>query len=120
MRGMKYVKQAFLIFFLSFLGEVLRYFIPIPVPSAVYGLVILFLLLMTGVLKVESVKEVSSFLIEIMPMMFIPSAVGIMTLKEEVGNMLIPLIVASTILTALVMGISGKVTDILIGRKKHE
>ncbi len=117
---MKYIKQAFLIFLISFVGETLSYFIPIPIPSGVYGLVLLFILLATGILKVEKVKDTASFLIEIMPLMFIPSAVGIMKLKSEVGSILIPLLIAGTVLTALVMGVSGKVTDILLGRTKEE
>ncbi len=117
---MKYLKQILIIFLVSFAGEFLRGIIPFPVPSGVYGLVILFLLLMTGIVKAENVKETSSFLIGIMPALFIPSAVGIIRVKNEVGGILIPLVIACTVLTTLVMGISGKITDVIIGRRKHE
>ena len=117
---MKYVKQVFIILLVSFLGEVLRYYIPVPVPAGVYGLVILFALLMTGIVKLDSVKDTASFLVSVMSVMFIPSAVGVMTLGNEAGRLIVPLAIACTALTFIVMGVSGKVADILIGRKKHE
>ena len=117
---MKYIKQCFLILLVSFLGEILRYYIPAPVPAGVYGLVILFVLLMTGIVKLDSVKDTASFLVSVMSVMFIPSAVGVMTLGDEAGRLIVPLVIACTGLTFIVMGVSGKVADILIGRKKHE
>lgn len=117
---MKYIKQSFLILLFSFIGEVLRYYIPVPVPAGVYGLIILFLLLITGVVKLDSVKDTASFLVSVMSVMFIPSAVGILTLGEEAGKLIVPLLVACTVLTFVVMGVAGKVTDALIGRKKDE
>ena len=117
---MKYVKESLIILFISLIGEVLRYYIPIPVPQGVYGLVILFVLLMTRIVKVESVKETATFLVSVMSVMFIPSAVGIIALGDEAEKLFLPLVLASTVLTFVVMGISGKVADLLIGRKKNE
>ena len=117
---MKYIKQVFIILLVSFLGEVFRYYIHVPVPAGVYGLVILFVLLMTGIVKLESVRDTASFLVSVMSAMFIPSAVGVMTLGDEAGRLIVPLVIACTVLTFIVMGVSGKVADILIGRKKHE
>ena len=43
---MKYVKQFCIILFFTLLGEILRAVIPLPVPAAVYGLILLFLALL--------------------------------------------------------------------------
>ena len=69
---MKYLKQFMVILAFSFLGEVLHQVLPLPIPASVYGLVFMLAALMTGVLKLHQVKETSAFLIEIMPVMFIP------------------------------------------------
>lgn len=74
---MKYLRQFLIILLITFAGEVLKYLIPLPVPASIYGLIILFLLLSTGVVKVGMVKDTAAFLIEIMPLMFIPAAVGL-------------------------------------------
>ena len=71
---MKFLRQFMIILLLSFLGEVLKMFIPLPIPASVYGLVLMLLCLVTGILKASQVKEAAFFLIEIMPVMFIPAA----------------------------------------------
>lgn len=74
---MKYIRQFLWILLFSFVGEVLKYLIPLPVPASIYGLVLLFVALLSGVIRLEAIREVSQFLIEIMPLMFIPAAVGL-------------------------------------------
>lgn len=117
---MKYLKQFTIIAFISFIGEVLAFYIPLTIPSSVYGLVIMFILLSSGVLKKEDVKDASTFLLSIMSVMFIPSAVGIITLLGEIKSMLLPLTLIIVLTTVLTFGVSGKVCDILIGRKEDE
>ena len=74
---MKYLKQFGIILGLSLLGELLNYLIPLPVPASIYGLALMFLCLHFKVIKLGDVKETAVFLIEIMPLMFIPAAVGL-------------------------------------------
>ena len=74
---MKYLKQFFMIIFISFLGEILHAVIPLPIPASIYGIILLFTGLMTGIVPPESVRDTGMFLVEIMPVMFIPAAVGL-------------------------------------------
>ena len=85
---MKYLRQFMMILLVSFLGELLKYAIPLPVPASIYGLVILFILLETGALKLDAVKDTAIFLIEIMPLMFIPAGTdGVLgRLKQYAGR----------------------------------
>ena len=73
---MKYLKEVTIIFGITMLGEFLNYLLPFPVPSGVYGLFILLLLLCTGALHTEDVAEVGDFFLDTMPIMFIPAGVG--------------------------------------------
>ena len=66
---MKYVKQFMIVLFISFLGEVLKYVLPFPVPASIYGLVLLFLCLETGLLRLSAVEDTAKYLVEIMPLM---------------------------------------------------
>lgn len=117
---MKYLGQFMIIALVSLIGEILHFYIPLPVPASIYGLVIMLFLLFSGILKVERVKGTASFLLEIMPLMFIPPAVGIIAAWKEAEHLLLPLVVISTVTTALVFLISGKVTDALLGGKDDE
>lgn len=112
-RLMKYMKQLGIIFAVTCVGEILKYLIPFPVPASIYGLVIMLVLLLTRKVKLEQVQDVADFLIEIMPMMFIPAAVGLLVSWEQLKSMLVPVVVITIVSTVVVMGVTGKVSDVL-------
>ena len=101
---MKYIRQFVIILFISFIGEALKYVLPLPIPASIYGLVLMFVLLETKVLKVEAVQDAGKFLIEIMPMMFIPAGVGLLNAWDTLKPVLIPIIVDTNKIT--IIGIS--------------
>lgn len=107
----KYLKQLLVILFFSFIGEVLHFLIPLQIPASIYGLVLLFGALMTGAIKLCHVQETAKFLIEIMPMMFIPAGVGLLESWGVLKPILLPVIVILIVSTILVMGVSGLVTQ---------
>lgn len=76
---MKYVRQFLIILVISFIGELLRYYIPLKIPASIYGLVLLFAALELRIIKLVSIRETSRFLIEIMPLMFVPAGVGLLS-----------------------------------------
>ena len=120
---MRYIKQFGIILFFSFAGEVLNFLIPLPVPAGIYGIVLLFSALMLGVVKLENVEKAGSFLIEIMPMMFIPAAVGIMESFSLVKASFAEYVAVTVLSTVIVMAVSGAVTQLVIkrsGGKRNE
>ena len=114
------MKQFCLIMFISFLGEVLHHYLPLPIPSSIYGLVILFVGLMTGVVKLSHVEETGRFLIEIMPLMFIPAAVGLLESWGILAPIWIPIVGITLITTVIVMIVSGKITQFVIRLENRE
>lgn len=104
---------------ISLTGEILNRLLPLPVPASIYGIVLLFSLLMTGALKVESVKETAAFLVEIMPVMFIPAAVGLLDSFSLLLPSLFAYIVILVVSTVAVMAVSGRVTQAVIRRKNR-
>lgn len=119
---MKYVRQFLLILAVTFLGEIIKALVPLPIPAGIYGLILLFAALMTGVVKLPQVKETADFLIEIMPLMFIPAAVGLLDTWEVLKPVCGKIIVITVVSTVLVMGISGLITQLIMrkGGKKDE
>lgn len=119
---LRYVKQFLIIIVISFIGELCNQFIPLPIPASIYGLVILFVCLLTRVVKLEQVKDTGKFLIEIMPVMFIPPAVGLLESWGILKPIWIPVVGITLITTILVMVVSGKITQFVIrrDRKKRE
>ena len=117
---MKYIKQFIIILAVSFAGELLHMAIPAPIPASIYGLVIMFLLLFTGILKVEAVKETSAFLIEIMPLVFISAAVGLVNSWELISGKWYMYVTVLVVTTVFVMAISGLVTQLVIRAGKNK
>ena len=117
---MKYVKQFCIIITISFVAEVLEYLLPLPVPASIYGLMLLFLLLVTGAVKLESVQDTADFLVEIMPIMFIPSAVGLIESYTALEGKLIQVMFLLVVTTVIIMVITGLVSQAVIrhGKKK--
>ena len=114
---MKLLYQFGIIMFVTFLGEFLHCLIPLPIPASIYGLLLMLAGLMTKVIKLEQVKIAADFLIEIMPLMFIPAGVGLVTSWSQLQSFLVPLLVITVVSTFVVMIVTGKVTDFLISRK---
>ena len=62
---MKYIKQFTIIIIVSFLGECVKALLPFKIPASVYGLVIMLAALMSGIIKLEAVKDTAEFFIQI-------------------------------------------------------
>lgn len=116
---MKYVKQLIIILGITFIGEVLNYLLPLPVPASIYGLGLMLTLLCTGVLKVREIREVSSFLLEVMPIMFVPAAAGIIDQWSYIKPILLPCIIVMILVTVIVMAVTGLVTQGIINLGKR-
>jgi holin-like protein len=72
------VLQLLLLWFLNELGYFLVKTFHLPMPGNVIGMVMLFVLLMTGVVKLHWIEDASSLLIKHLAFFFIPIAVGLM------------------------------------------
>jgi holin-like protein len=115
---MKYIKQMGIILGITFLGEMIHSIIPLPIPPSIYGLIIMLFCLYTKVVKVEKVKEAGGFLIEIMPLMFIPAAVGLLTAWDELRTIWFPILTITVLTTLIVMVVTGKTAQAFLKRGK--
>ncbi len=111
---MEYIYQFLIILSVTFAGEILHYFIPIPVPASIYGLLIMLLLLCLRIVKLRQVEKAADFMIEIMPLMFIPGGVGLVTAWVDLKPIIIPVTVITVLVTIIVMAVTGKVTELVM------
>lgn len=118
---MKYLKQFSIILAISCLGELLSCWIPAPIPGSIYGIVLMFLGLVTKVIPIQAVKETGHFLVEIMPVMFIPAAAGVLESWELIASSWLQYGLLTIVTTVAVMGVAGWVTQLFTGKgeKKH-
>ena len=116
----KLLRQFLVIMAVSFVGEILHAVLPLPIPASIYGLVLMLALLMTGALKLDAVEDAGKFMIEIMPVMFIPAGVGLMSSWGTLKPVLVPVSVITVVVIITVMLASGWVSQLIIRRDKKK
>ena len=115
---MKYLKQFGLILLITFLGEILKAVIPLPIPASIYGLLLMFIALQTRIIKIDYIHDAAIFLIEVMPIMFIPAAAGLKDSWVVLKPICVPIIVITLLTTVIVMVVTGIVTQFVIKMEK--
>lgn len=115
---MKLIRQFGIILAITFAGEVLKGLLPLPIPVSIYGLLLMLVLLITGILPLEAVQDAGKFLIEIMPVLFVPAAVGLLDSWPSLQAVLLPVSVITVVTTIFVMAVSGLATQAVIRRER--
>lgn len=89
---MKILKQLLIIFILCLLGQWIANVLPIIIPGSVVSMVLLLILLMTGIIKIEHIKETTEFLLTNLAFFFAPLTVGIIEnfdlIKDSIWSIL--------------------------------
>lgn len=116
---MKYIKQLLIILAFTLLGELLQAVIPLPIPAAIYGLVLMLIALCTGLLKPDHIADTANFLVGIMPLLFVAPAVKIMAYWGVIKENWLPIIAITVLSTVVVFAVSGLVTKWLRKGGKH-
>ena len=116
---MKYLHQALIITAVTLAAQIVKYFVPLPIPASIYGLVLLFGLLKSGALKLSQVEDVGSLLLELMPVFLIAPSVSVLTTLDAMQGMLLPVLIISFAGTIAVMAVTGWAAQIAIRREKR-
>ena len=114
---MKYIPQFLYILAFSFIGQVLQAVVPLPIPAAIYGLVLLLIALSTGLIKVKQVEDAANRLISVMPILYVPICVKILEYWGVISQNTAAIITISVVSTFLVFGVSGAVTQWLMKKR---
>lgn len=118
---MKYLKQAFIILAFSLVGQVLQKYIPLPIPAAIYGFILLFIALCTGLLKEAHIDETAGFLIKIMPVLFVAPAVNLLSYWKLIAKEWVGILTVIAVSTFCVFMVSGLVSKAFTGKgDSHE
>lgn len=113
---MKYLRQMLILTAITFAAEIVRFLVPLPVPASIYGLILLFALLKSGILKLEQVETVGNFLLEIMPLLLVSPSVSFLTAVDSIQGMVLPVLIMGFLGTVAVMAVTGRVAQAVIRR----
>ena len=112
------MRQFCIIILISFTGEFLSNIIPLPIPGSIYGLVI-----MLSILRLKSLNQIqdtAEFLLDIMILMLIPTAVGLIESWRSLKEILLPVAIITVVTSVLVMVVTGWVTQLFVWKRGLE
>ena len=115
---MEYVFQFGVILLVTFVGEILNALIPLPVPAGIYGLVLMFVCLKTGLIPLRKIKKAADFLLDAMPVMFIGPCVGFMDIYQEQGIAILYVALISVVTTVIVLAVTGRTAQFVIRHRR--
>lgn len=120
-KWIRFILQVVFLYLLNELGYFIVDLINVPIPGNVVGLLLLFILLLTGIVKVEWIKEATSFFTKHLAFFFIPIGVSLMGYGDILLSNMFAFLVA--LLGSLAFGffVTGKVSQLSVRReeKKH-
>ena len=108
---MKYIKQFMIIMIIAFMGECIKELLPFKIPASVYGLALMLIGLMSGIIKLEAVKETAEFFVAVLPVMFIAPSVGLLSAWPQLKSVVLPFCIIAVISTLVV---TGRVSQMII------
>ena len=105
---LRMIGQGMILWVIFWLGNQITVITRLPIPGTVFGMVLLFLLLLCGIVKLSYIQEAADFLLRHMVFFFIPIAVGLMdwgAVFYEHGIVLAAALVVGAVLPFFTVGI---------------
>ncbi|WP_040208675.1 CidA/LrgA family protein [Neobacillus jeddahensis] len=119
-KAWRFLIQMVILIAIYQIGNVTAWFLHLPIPGNVIGIILLFVLLWLGVIKIEQIEWATGWLLKHLGFFFIPISVGLMTL----GNMFVSngLAFLAILLVSAFIGLlfAGKTTQIVIMKNDKE
>ena len=114
---MKLLRQFAIIIVICFLGEILNRFLGIPIPGNVLGMIILLAGLVTKVIKLSYIEDISEFLLKHLAFFFVPAGVGIISSLDILKGNWISILAIVFISTVLVTAATGITVQLIKGNR---
>jgi holin-like protein len=115
---LKLFREALIIFGIYLLGELISSLLHLPIPGNILGMIILFMLLCTKVVKVDNISNVTNFLLDHLSFFFIPAGVGLMTSMGIIKSTWWQLLVVCISTTIIIIGVTGITIQSISKREK--
>ncbi len=116
---MKILRQMGVLLGILFGSNILQKVLGIPLPGTVLGMLILLICLLTGIIKLEMVEEVSEFLLEHLIFFFVPAGVSIMLSVDIIKDKWLSILIVVILSTILVLIVTGLTVEALKSKKEE-
>ncbi len=118
MTSIKYLVQFGIILIVCFLGDFLHSTLDMPMPGNVMGMLLLLFLLLTGVIKLSMIEDVSNFMLKHLSFFFVPAGVGLITCFSILEGKWTALTIISVVSTIIIAVTTGITVQVLMRRRR--
>lgn len=116
---MKLFREVIIVFGIAYLGELLSKSLSLPLPGSLCGMLILFVLLCCGIVKITMIQTITDFLLSHLAFFFIPAGVSLLSYFDLIQDSWFWIILTCLLTTFVTMGVCGWVMSILLARKEQ-
>ena len=117
---MRILLQIALILGICYAGDLIHDYTGIPVPGNILGMLILLLLLCLKIVKLDQIKEVSDFFLKRLSFFFLPPAIGLMLVGDDVKSQWPILLLLCIAITIVTMAMTGWTVQLLSLKDKQK
>ena len=110
---MALIKQFAIIFSIYSISDIFYKSLKLPIPENVIGMLILFILLITEIIKEHHIDKASDILIGNMSLLFVPATLAIMEEYKYIKEEIVPFIIICVFMVVVTMVSTGLIAQIL-------
>lgn len=114
---MKFFRESILLLSIYFAGKIISNLLNLPVPGSIIGMILLFVLLTSHIVKVEKVENLANFFLDHLAFFFIPASVGLMTSFVSLKGSIFKIILLCILTTIIVIAVTGITVQFICNRK---
>lgn len=117
---MKIFKEVSIIFLLCILGDILSNMLPFPFPGSVIAMVLLFILLVSKILKPHDIEDVANYLTSILAALFVTTTVSIIQYYDILKSVFLRFILICIIAAVVTFVVTAYTVTFVIYLKKRK
>ena len=114
---MKFFRESILLLSIYFVSEIISKLLNLPVPGSIIGMILLFVLLTSNIIKIEKVENLANFFLDHLAFFFIPASVGLMTSFASLKGSIFKIILLCILTTIIVIALTGVTVQFICNKK---
>lgn len=114
---MKFFRESILLLSIYFVSEIISKLLNLPVPGSIIGMILLFVLLTSNIIKIEKIENLANFFLDHLAFFFIPASVGLMTSFASLKGSIFKIILLCILTTIIVIALTGVTVQFICNKK---
>ncbi|ANZ96036.1 antiholin LrgA [Brochothrix thermosphacta] len=116
-KAVPFLQQAFIFAIVMLVANIIKGFLPMPMPASAIGLILLFIALSTKIVKVEQVEGLGNKLISIISFLFVPAAISVINSLGILSTSGLQIMLIIIVATVILLAITGWSTQVFLKKR---